>query len=278
LDGRTHVQGASKILEKLLRKLARRGQTLDPFKRFLFNTWLYLDVLSSLSSGEDPYYLSMIASHSSAPPTQVSSLTAQHSLQSEIDSLLGCAADLFPLIAKMSRISNRLAGKVVTEADLPMILEAICVRDELLKWQPPQTSILRESRDVHCSLDDIVRTAELYRLSSLLHLYRAFPPLGKNIRKLADQILDGLLSIPGDSASLCIHIWPLMAAGCEHILPDDRRKVMARFEVIRDKLKLANVDTAMELLEKVWERRDGGDMDAGWVTLARECGWNLLLG
>ena len=159
-----------------------------------------------------------------------------------------------------------------------MISEAIHVRDELLNWIPPEISVLQASNDVHCSLDDIVQTAEVYRLTALLHLYRAFPPLGRDIPVLADQILSGLLSIPSDSGSLCIHIWPLMAAGCEHTDPIRRVLTRRRFHEISQKLKVANVDQAIELLEKVWERRDAGDVNAGWVTLARERGWHLLLG
>jgi hypothetical protein len=248
--------------------------------RFLFNTWLYLDVLSSLSSGDDPCYLSFLSSSPTmSPPTSpITERPRNYSLQSEIDSLLGCAEDLFPLIAKMSRAANALAYKTITQADLPMISEAIQVRDDLLAWTPPEISVLQPSHDTRCSLDDIVKTAEVYRLTALLHLYRAFSALGTDIPKLADQILDSLLTIPSDSGTLCIHIWPLMAAGCEHTDPIKRVLTLQRFGEISVKLKVANVDQAIELLEKVWERRDAGDMNAGWVTLARERGWHLLLG
>lgn len=248
--------------------------------RFLFNTWLYLDVLSSLSSGEDPCYLSVLASSPtmSTPTSPVTDRPRNFSLQNEIDSLLGCAEDLFPLIARMSRVANALADRAIDKTDIPMIYEAVQVRDDLLNWIPPETTILHPSRDEHCSLDDIVKTAEVYRLTALLHLYRAFPPLGRDTSKLADQILDGLLSIPIESGTLCIHIWPLMAAGCEHTDPFKRALTRQRFDEVSVKLKVANVDQAIELLEKVWERRDAGDMNAGWVTLARERGWHLLLG
>ena len=69
-----------------------------------------------------------------------------------------------------------------------------------------------------------------------------------------------------------------MAAGCEHTDPFKRALTRQRFDEVSVKLKVANVDQAIELLEKVWERRDAGDMNAGWVTLARERGWHLLLG
>ena len=243
--------------------------------RFLYNTWLYLDVLSSLSSGEDPYMLNFDSSSVSPPSSPVSE---SFSLRNEIDSLLGCAGDLFPLIARMSKVCNRLCDKVITQSEIQYIRDAIQVRDELLLWQPPRTSFLQASSDVHCSLDDIVRTAEVYRLTALLHLYRAFPPLGKDIQNLADQILNSLLLIPKDSGSLCIHIWPLMASGCEHTDPFKRQLVRLRFEDVRQKLKVANVDQAIDLLAEVWKRRDAGDLNAGWASLARERDWHLLLG
>ena len=248
--------------------------------RFLYNTWLYLDVLSSLSSGEDPYSLNFIPQpNSPSSPLSDRSPPPSFSLQNEIDSLLGCAAELFPLIARMSRVSNRLSGKVIDTEHLEWIEEGIQVRNELRDWRPPDTSILQESQDIHCSLDDIVRTAEVYRLSSLLHLYRGFPALGnKQYDVLADQILEFLLLIPADSRSLCVHIWPLMAAGCEIREPSKRERVLERFEVIRESLRVANVDQAINLLGEVWHRRDLGDQDAGWPILASERGWNMFLG
>ena len=69
-----------------------------------------------------------------------------------------------------------------------------------------------------------------------------------------------------------------MAAGCEHSDPIKRHLVRQRFEDIRERLKVANVDKAIELLVEVWARRDAGDTNAGWASLARERGWHLLLG
>lgn len=276
-----HVLGATKILEQQLRRLVAENKSATPFMRFLYNTWLYLDVLSSLSSGEDPFILNIIPLNPLSPvttPIEGLSPAGNFSLQNEIDSLLGCAGDLFPLIARMSRVSNRLADKVITPNELEYIADGIQIRDELNEWQPPDINILQASSDVHCSLEDVVRTAEVYRLTALLHLFRAFPPLGKNALSLADQILNTLLLIPKDSGSLCIHIWPLMAAGCEHMDVLKRQLVLQRFEDIREKLKVANVDQAIALLGEVWKRRDAGDMNAGWVSLARERGWHLLLG
>jgi hypothetical protein len=245
--------------------------------RFLYNTWVYLDVLSSLSSGEDPYSLKLHA-NSLSPPSTPSSAGGEFSLKNEIDSLLGCAVDLFPLIARMSKVSNRLMEKVITHEEVGYIQEAIDVRDELLAWRPPEIDLLKEPSDENCALEDIIRTAEVYRLTALLHLYRTFPPLGRNLETLADQILNTLLVIPKESHSLCIHIWPLMAAGCEHTDPLNRKRVCQRFEDIREKLKIANVDQAIDLLMEVWRRRDAGDRDAGWTKLARERDWHILLG
>jgi Fungal specific transcription factor domain len=282
LDGRAHVFGASKIFEGVLRDLARKRKPVSPFLRFLYNTWLYLDVLSSLSSGEDPFCLKLHSLLSAlSPPTSpvsVGSPLGNFSLQGEIDSLLGCAEELFPLIARMSAASNRLFDKVITQAELPYIADAIQIRDELREWKPPERSVLQESSDVHCSLDDIICTAEVYRLTALLHLFRAFPPLGKDSQALADQILNSLLLIPVDSGSLCIHIWPLMAAGCEHTDPVKRHLVLQRFEILRERLMIGNVDKAIELLIEVWKRKDAGDVNAGWANLAKERGWLLLLG
>lgn len=216
---------------------------------------------------------------SSPVPTDPRSPDGGYNLHNQIDSLLGCAEDLFPLIAKMSSVSNRLSEKIITQDDISAVSDAIKARDDLLAWQPPETYTLLPSSDEHCSLDDVIRTAEVYRLTALLHLYHAFPPLGGiNISTLADQILNGLLLIPRDSGSLCIHIWPLMAAGCEHTDPIKRFLVCQRFEDIRERLKVANVDKAIELLVEVWARKDAGDMSAGWASLARERGWHLLLG
>jgi len=251
--------------------------------RFLYNTWLYLDVLSSLSSGDDPCSLDFLSSldtvdSPASPFSDRPSSPNTFSLQNEIDSLLGCAGDLFPLIARASKVSNHLAGKVLDEDTLPYVAEGIRVREELKGWQPPDVSILHASSDVHCSLDDIVRTARVYRQTALMHLYRAFPPFGTGIKALADDILLELLQIPRDSGSLCIHIWPLMASGCEQTDPFVRSLVRERFQEVNLKLRVANVAQAIELLEELWQRRDAGDREVGWASLARERDWHLLLG
>ena len=69
-----------------------------------------------------------------------------------------------------------------------------------------------------------------------------------------------------------------MAAGCEHTELYKRQLVLQRFEDVREKLKVANVDQAIDLLAEVWRRRDAGDLKAGWASLAKERDWNLLLG
>jgi hypothetical protein len=268
------------MFDRQLRRLHKKGKEATPFMRFLYNTWLYLDVLSSLSSGEDPYslnFLTMPEESPAASPTGRRSSGA-FTLQNEIDSLLGCAGDLFPLIARASKISNRLGEKVLDAKDLEYITEGIAVRDELINWRPPDINILQASKDEHCSLNDIVRTAEVYRQTALLHLYRTFPPFGNDIPCLADAILDALLLIPSQSGSLCIHIWPLMASGCEMMDPIKRQLVRERFHCVREKLKVANVDSAIELLEEIWNRKDRGIQNVGWVSLAKERDWHLLLG
>jgi hypothetical protein len=248
--------------------------------RFLYNTWLYLDVLSSLSSGDEPCSIRFKGSPSSSPASPLSDRcsSGSFSLENEIDSLLGCAGGLFPLIARVSNVSNRLSDRVVVGDDVKFIEDGIAVRDELLDWQPPDINVLHASQDEHCSLEDIVATAEVYRHTALLHLYRAFPPFGRDIPHLADNILTSLLLIPKESGSLCIHIWPLMAAGCEQTDPAKRHLVHIRFEEIREKLKVANVDQAIKVLEEVWKRKDQGLQNVGWNNIAKEWGWHLLLG
>lgn len=201
-----------------------------------------------------------------------------YSLQNEIDSLLGCAEDLFPLIARMSKVCKHLTTIPITEDQIPYIQEGIQIRSELINWQPPATVSIHASEDQYCKVDDIVTTAEVYRLTALLHLYRTFPPFGKDVQAIADQILNYLLVIPPDSGTLCIHIWPLMAAGCEHSDPIRRNQVRERFDEIRRKLMVANVDHSIMVLEEVWKRRDAGDRDAGWAAVAKEREWDLLLG
>src|SRR5579871_6279120 len=141
-----HVLGATKILEQQLRRLVAENRSATPFMRFLYNTWLYLDVLSSLSSGEDPFILNIISSNPLSPvatPIEGLSPAGNFSLQNEIDSLLGCAGDLFPLIARMSRVSNRLADKVITQNELQYIDDGIQIREELNEWQAPDINILQ---------------------------------------------------------------------------------------------------------------------------------------
>ena len=276
--GRIHVLGAWVVLDKILQQLHRTNQPPSRFMRFLYNTFLYLDVLSSLSSGEDPCSLRTICSATSPPSSLDDTPSKSFSVHNEIDSLLGCAGDLFPLIARMSKVTNQLNRKHTPEAAIVYIDERTRVREKLRRWQPPDISILKKSSDIHCSIDDIVRTAEIYRLTALLHLYRVCPPIEEDVDGFADQILDYLILIPKESGSLILHIWPLVATGCEQFVPTKRALVLERFMEVREKVNVANVHLAIILLQEVWRRNDAGDRNVGWVSLAREWGWHLLLG
>jgi hypothetical protein len=243
--GIQHLRGAKALVSQALtsKRPPSSGLAMKRF-RFLYNVWVYLDVLARLTSGDDDdggHAFGFPLSHGPLSPT------------SEVDPLLGCAATLFPLIGRVASLVQRV--RKTERNSLALIAQAARIKSHLESWTPEAQ--YESPEDPSSTIDNCINTAEAYRWSTLLYLHQAVPELpSPSAQVLAAQVIRLLASVPISSRSCIIHIYPLLAAGCEAATPLDRAWIRDRWQAMCDRLWIGNVKKTWEVMREVWERRD----------------------
>lgn len=171
-----HIEGAHKLLSQRLFSAGMQSLNTNRTMRFLYNTYLYMDIISALTNksvpfsvqfpvflnsysvGETDITISSMSADDDYTTVRTSAATAindgdiyetensepaEKYTQSkiEIDPLLGCSASLFPIIGRAISAANRLRGRKLSERldqwTLAVLSQGIAVRDELIRWRPP---------------------------------------------------------------------------------------------------------------------------------------------
>jgi len=241
--GIEHLRGAKVLVRRALDEQSTSRPDKVAYKRlgFLYNVWVYLDVLARLTSDEDddegPGFVV------NRPLTPIS----------EIDPLLGCAATLFPLIGRVANLVQKVRKADQNTCDI--ISEGMGIKDLLEGWAPE--SRYETPEDISSDVGHCVQTAEAYRYATLLYLHQAVPELpSPGSRELARRVMQLIAQIPLTSRSCIVHIYPLLAAGCEAVTERERSWVKSRWEGMCSRMWIGNVSKAWEVMEEVWERRD----------------------
>ena len=262
--GIQHLRGARVLLSQALARVHARRQRNQPREdpaaltrlQFLYNVWVYLDVLASLTSDSSD-------ENDGCTNANLSWCGGRLMPSNKIDSLLGCADTLFPLIAQVAGLVQR-ARRLDLQQNLPaaeakIMADASHLVSVLESWElknKPYEPIEDPSNDVtHCR-----QTAEAYRWATLLYLRQALPrsflPAAPSTHELAREVMSLIDSIPASSRSCILHIYPLLVAGCEAESPDERAWVAKRWEGMINRLRLGNVEKAWLVVKEVWLRRD----------------------
>ncbi|PWW73671.1 hypothetical protein C7212DRAFT_216691, partial [Tuber magnatum] len=239
--GIEHLRGAKILVKQALVK-QNTGEVAHRRLGFLYNVWVYLDVLARLTSDEDE-------------DDQGPGFAVNRPLTpiSEIDPLLGCAATLFPLIGRVASLVQKV--RKADQNTYGIISQGMGIKDLLERWAPEpyyDPPVDSSSDVVHC-----LKTAEAYRYATLLYLHQAVPELPSlGSRELARRVMHLLAEIPMTSGSCIVHIYPLLAAGCEAVTERERSWVKGRWEAMCSRLWIGNVSKAWEVMKEVWARRD----------------------
>ncbi|KAI5847485.1 fungal-specific transcription factor domain-containing protein [Tricharina praecox] len=243
--GIEHLRGARVLINQALARISPLSVNSEGFQRlqFLYNVWVYLDVLAGLTSDAEEDSNNMNPKMSYAP--LISSFS--------IDPLLGCAATLFPLIGQAARLVQRVrkleknsVGIIAAAMDLKLLLESWQVQEYYEPIEDPSSDV------VHC-----ITTAEAYRWATLLYLHQAVPELpSPDAHELADKVMRLIASIPPGSRCCIVHIYPLLAAGCEAVGDEERIWVRDRWEGMMNRMWIGNIDKAWQVVKEVWYRRD----------------------
>ncbi|KAL2846210.1 fungal-specific transcription factor domain-containing protein [Aspergillus pseudodeflectus] len=243
-----HLRGAKALVSQVVEsglQGAIHGAQLSRV-RFLYNTWLYMDVIARLTSREDHGGQGLVIPAFQFPENTVH----------QIDPLMGCAATLFPIIDQVARLIQKVRK---TESNsVSLISQAIELKQLVEQWEPPDW--FEPPEDPTSEVQHSIQTAHAYRWATLLYLHQAVPEMpSEPTSDLAKRVLILLATVPPSSRTLIIQMFPLLVAGCEAEQEEDRNWVLNRWSAIQCRLMLGSIDRCIEVVREVWARRDASE-------------------
>lgn len=240
-NGTEHLRGAKELVNQTLAKYQTSESSPEGRKMFtfLYNTWVYLDVLARLTSEDDD------------DETPLSHGPLAYTVQ--VDPLLGCAATLFPLIGRVASLVQKV--RKTEKNTFNIISQAMEIKTLLEDWAPE--AYYEDPEDPLLEVAHCICTAEAYRWATLLYLHQAVPELPSlSSHELATKAMVFLAMVPSKSGSCIVHIYPLLAAGCEAVGKQERDWVNDRWQNMCARMWIGNVDKSWEVVKEVWDRRD----------------------
>ena len=244
--GITHLRGAREFISRGLQQQEMACMNPEELARvrFLRSTWVYMDIIARLTAvdGEDPEDLDSIAMPVYGPDV----------VEHEIDPLMGCATTLFPLIGSVANLVRQV--RRTSSNSRRIVSRAAGLKYLITKWKAP--AIFKRPQDESLEVDHSRNTAEAYRWAILLYLCQAVPMIcTEEPAVMAERALDHLSAVPISSRSVIIHIFPLLAAGCEAV-NEDRCFVEERWTAMMTRMCIGNIDRCWDVVKEVWRRRD----------------------
>lgn len=245
--GINHIKGAKILINRALmqhNQKPMRGEELTRLK-FLCNSWMYTDVISRLTSADDD--------ESNDYDAVFDTFGMDETSDAQLDPLMGCAQTLFPIIGRVANLVKKVRR---TSSNTPTIIsQAVELKRHLENWEPP--SHIEDPEDETSSPHDSIRTATAYQYATLLYLHQAVPEIPSlPSLTLADNIMKELATVHPTSRSTIVHIYPLMAAGCEVVSDHDRNWIHERWNLMYVKMKIGVIEKCLEVTKEVWCRRD----------------------
>lgn len=174
-SGNYHINGARTMMNLALaqhRQNPLTGVDLARLK-FLCNAWVYLDVLSRITTVDDDQsddYDQLYCLYST--PINPELGLADHSgfgidfgmpIDARLDPLMGCASTLFPLIGRVANLVRRVCREESNSP--PMISQAMELKLLLETWDPP--AFIEPPEDLTSSVEHSLQTAEAYRWATV---------------------------------------------------------------------------------------------------------------
>lgn len=245
--GINHIKGAKILIDRALTQHSRNPMRGDEFTRlkFLCKSWIYIDVIARLTSADDDEFDDYDALFEN------SNMVDQN--DAGLDPLMGCASSLFPIIGRVANLVRKVRR---TDGNSPSIIsQSVELKRRLEDWMPP--SYIEDPEDETTTPHEARNTATAYKYATLLYLHQAVPEVPSSPSlALAKKILCELALVPPKSRSTIVHIYPLMAAGCEMVDPEDRKWVRERWELMHQRMKIGVIEKCLEVTKEVWSRRD----------------------
>ncbi|KAI9778011.1 MAG: hypothetical protein M1839_008416 [Geoglossum umbratile] len=249
--GIEHLRGARILVDRAIikhKQQALSGEDLARLK-FLCNTFVYMDVIARLTSDDED--------ETNGFDTIAPQYCGPFSEETEIDPLMGCATTLFPLIGCVANLARRIRRSESTT--VLMIEQGMDLKAQIEDWRPG--TLFDPPEDPTSGIQHCIQTAEAYRWATLLYLHQALPEIPSlTTAQLAEKVLKYLATVPLQSRTVIIQIYPLLVAGCEAV-GDEREWVKNRWEAMIQRLAIGNVDRCWDVTKEVWLRRDKDQME-----------------
>ena len=245
--GIEHLRGAKILMKQALTRRHQSIMTTEEIQRlrFLCNTWVYMDVIARLTSVDDDESNDFITAVWPSPGPFTPS--------SEIDPLMGCASTLFPHIGRVANLVRKVRKS--SSNSINIISQANDLKTLIESWQPPR--FFERPEDPTSDVEHSLQTAEAYRWATLLYLHQAVPEIpSEPASQLAEKVLKYLATVPLSSRTIIVHIYPLLAAGCEADSAEDRAWVNDRWISMSQRMLIGNIDRCLEVTKEVWDRRN----------------------
>lgn len=276
---RSDQSGAMHLRTSKVLICQRHMSNVDLPPRYLCNLLLYWDLLVSLhsESAHEGYTTEMLfqGNHSEEQPIDY------------IDPTTGVAQGLFKDIIEMENfLRHRRAHMLAGLSAEPYQMEAaISIEHRLKTWQPK----LDAQKLLGClavfettSLQDILFTAEAYRQTALLLLYRSFPALVTSaqpqLRQSATYIVKLLSAISPSSPVCTTHEWILFVTAPDISSQMERAFVRERMGGLLEKIGIIGIKEALDYIESTWAMIDSGGSSAAWMDEMHQRNWLPLLG
>jgi hypothetical protein len=208
---------------------------------FLYNTWYYLDILARLVT--------------MGPPPGV-----RFPIRQKLDSFMGCATTLFPLIGQVADLCYKVRRTPTNSASI--ISQATFLQDKIQNWSPGDRSYsdIQDDSNNGQHILHTIQTAKAHRYATLLYLHQAVPEIpSPSSEVLAKTILKFLATVPPPSQAIIVQIYPLFVAGCEVEQEEDRQWVRERWAFMAARMWVGNVDRCWEITQEVWSRRNAAN-------------------
>ncbi|KAJ5946180.1 transcriptional regulator family: Fungal Specific TF [Penicillium verhagenii] len=272
------VGGSEKIAEHMLAEFA------DAYTgRWLLRNFAYRDIVMSVAQDRPPL------------------LNSHHFLTLDEprlpDSHFGLASEILEIISITSRFKQNLENIfstiiVADESDqcgayydpsgtqgLDFMTELDLLETRLIDWKCPA------SPDISLAL-----LAESYRSSAIIHLYRVMrwacperqDELSSKITGQVAAIVSSVAQMPTRSLPECALLFPLFLAGGEVTLKYHIQSIRNRMLDMIHSRAFRNVEVALSILEKLWERRSAvplgeSSVQTDWLDIVRQDGLYLSL-
>lgn len=272
VDG--HLKGALTIM-------SNNDAARDPTSIFLERAFRFYDVIAALSFGTAPLSSAPGATYMTPFPPLDS--RAASTPFGNVDTLLGMATSLWPIIHRMSNLltlKDQL-DSAITHGELSKVavlrtefeITASSIETALKDWHPglPLDSVLHQNPEEltpeqateRARLQSILNNALAYRHSAFVYLYRTihgYPRAHPLVQRHTHVSLTHCVGTVSNAGPMGALLWPLFVAACEATSLGDRDLARQAFVAIDRRQGMTNIQRAWCIVQEVWRRADKADL------------------